>query len=253
LVLEVMVEVQTPLARQLILTVADMQSPPIELRAEALSCLAFVDSPTNETLKYLRHYCGAPAVDMLISSALALGVISTRVLTSDEELSAQLVEFLKGKVESASDAQRRAAYLQALGNTRADQVLETLTSYANSPEPVVRAAAMEALGQFESSQAWDALRQAMQNDKDISLRQAAAGALAGQETEQLVPFFKQQARENSCSQVRALSLVYLTRYVDKDSSLKEFFQHVAASDPDEEIRQPALNLLQQRADESEKE
>ncbi len=136
-------------------------------RCAAVRALGLLRSPA--ALKPLARAVADPSSEVRRQAAEALGALG-------DPVAADLL--LDVMHDAAEPLEVRAAAARALGHLRIPQVLPPLQALLKSPEPLLRAAAIEALGRLNFARTYRLLAPLLWREPERSVRHAAARALA---------------------------------------------------------------------------
>ncbi len=138
-------------------------------RCRSVIALALGMQGTPAALQSLARALADPSSSVRQSAAEALGQIANPVATG------LLLDVLDNAQEPL---EVRAAAARALGKLRLPQVLSPLQHLLDAPEPILRAAAIEAFGALRSARAYQLIAPFLWRDPDRAVRHSAARAMA---------------------------------------------------------------------------
>jgi hypothetical protein len=151
-------------------------------RKRAIIALAGVAQPTTESIEALwslsRSGASERGRDPAAGTAtLALGSLGQRLIaTQDDRYAALRTDLLSGATGGA-DAQQRASFVHALGNTGDASLSRDIVPLLSDSEPAVRGAAAQSLGTLGTDAAADELMARLQQEKVATVRGAIAESL----------------------------------------------------------------------------
>ena len=144
---------------------------------------------------------------------------------------------------NSADSQERLRALTALRNYEPDVVVPLLKTKLDDPEFIVRSFVAMGLGRKQRPDAFDALLELMQNDKDYNVRAEAANSLAMYGKASL-PYLLQLFRENDNWLIRRSILAAIMDMGEPDALLEICLTGLAGSEATvQEASADALRIL----------
>ncbi|MDP7034179.1 MAG: HEAT repeat domain-containing protein [Planctomycetota bacterium] len=234
----------TPQAQDTLRQIAKNPRFSISDRAQAVSALAMVESPSDTTIEALVDFMDQPNEEINSAALLGLGTASNRLQSVDPSLFREVLHILHQRLESPlARAQNKELILTSIGNAGSTDSLPYLRLYAQNEDPLLRSAALSALGFLrEGTEPVTLLQRALEHDTDPLVLERAARALSRHGSSEALSIFRTQAVKSSSVEVRMEALNYLYHHNTTERTSKKFFEDIARSDPSDAVRRFASDL-----------
>jgi HEAT repeat protein len=215
-------------------------------RESALLTLLASAEPQPETIDGLKRMANDGDPEHRETALMVLGGAARAASGSETggAAAAEAVAFMQEGMQRATNDTERALYLDALGNTGSPAAFEAAADGLESPSPVVRASAVDALRHVKSEDADSAIGDIALTDPDEDVRRSAVQAMARRELDApALAVLAQVVRRDKSVVVRGEAVTVLGRKRN-DQQVRSLLTEVATKDPAEPIRQLARKLLE---------
>ncbi|MDQ3340567.1 MAG: HEAT repeat domain-containing protein [Myxococcota bacterium] len=209
-----------------------------DARMHAAITLGLTAAPTRDTLRALEESAQG-AGDLANTATLAQGNAAMRMRDDDSSASNQQVDALLARLARATDDDERALVLRALGNTGDPRILDAVSRSLASANIGVRMAATEALRLVRGAAA-DQLVLARFADSASLVRSAAVFAITERDLAPFAAALSRVVKRDPDIGVRRAIVDLAAARLDE---LRSLVEHVAANDPDAELRAIAVSVL----------
>ena len=209
-----------------------------DTRMHAAITLGLTAAPTRETLRALDDSAKGTG-DLANTATLAQGNAALRMRDDDSGASAAQVDALLARLARATDDEERALVLRALGNTGDPRILDAVSRALASANIGVRMAATEALRLVRGGAA-DQLVLARFADGASLVRSAAVFAITERDLAPFAAALTRVVQRDPDVGVRRAIVDLAAARLDE---LRPLVEHVAANDPDAELRAIAKSVL----------
>jgi hypothetical protein len=209
-----------------------------DTRMHAAITLGLTAAPTRETLRALDDAAKGTG-DLANTSTLAQGNAALRMRDDDSGAASAQVDALLARFARATDDDERALVLRALGNTGDPRILDAISQALASANIGVRMAATEALRLVRGAAA-DQLVLARFADGASLVRSAAVFAITERD---LAPFAAALARVVQRDPDIGVRRAIVDLAAARLDEMRALVEHVAANDPDAELRAIAKSVL----------
>lgn len=177
------------------------------------------------------------------SARLMTGALASNTRENSPETSERAVGALLDDYHLASSPVQRADGLRSLGNAGDVAALREAREAAQSSDPIVRAAAAQALRRIPSDAADRILAVLVEDPVDFVRGSALGAALYRDPTEILVPVVERVARLDALANIRREAVRVLVRWKDQVPSARATLEWVAQNDPEPDLRKVASEGL----------
>ena len=143
----------------------------------ALVALADVEEPNEDTLVILWETASREDRSVASTAMYALGSVGRTLKRAERTDYTALRDQLRRGAAQASEAGRRAAFVQALGNTRDEAVTDDLASWLDDPASSVRRAAALSLGRVGRAGTAEVLVARFAEERSSEVRGAIAESM----------------------------------------------------------------------------
>jgi hypothetical protein len=221
-----------------------------EIREAAIGHLGLSKEPTVDTVNTLLKVASTEADPTLRNQAIlslgdAAGKLSNSATANDSDLAKQSIAGLADQLHASKDPQNQVLYLQALGNAGGTNVHSATADYINSTDPSVRQAAIFAQRYVSGEEADKAIVSALLKDEDPALRGTAAQAASFRTlTPTLLAGITEGLQTEQQGGVRNNIVECLGAFLPQSPSvIRRLLQAVAQNDPDPQVRDSAVKVL----------
>jgi HEAT repeat protein len=221
---------------------------PAARRMDAAIALAQGKQPTAEAAGALDAAIGAADPGLSSTATLASGAVVNQANAAagnppDYAPTRDAVQKLVDGLRGARDDQARLVYLQALGNTGDARALPALQPFLASPSPALRGAAVFSLRFFTGASVDEALAAAL-HDPETGVRRAAASTLSyRRDVSPLEDAIREAVEEDKEMSVRLAVLDGLKFKLREDEAIGGLFAWSAEHDAAAEVRNLARQVL----------
>lgn len=210
-----------------------------------LPSLAAVEQPTTSTVQTLEKL-SVEATDprVLTTAQLSLGTIAHRLSETAPDRANAIVDRFTQALQNAKSDEAIKQNLLVLGNAGSVRSLTAIRPHLTSPQSDIRTIALVSLRWIPGQPVDDLLNESLQRDTDEMVRAETAAALSFREMT-VVNFAiqKQAITTDPSPKVRLALLNNLWQVREQMPEVKSIVQQIAQTDPAEELRQTATNLL----------
>lgn len=235
----------TPACQSALADIAGSTQLDAATRTGALTGLALVEHPTEETLGALERVSSREADRGVRDAAtLALGAAGYAARASDAPFAATAFDALAARLASTSDAGEITALLDALGNTGDPRVMDLATHLVGHASPEVREAAVAVVRLVATPEADAFVVAQMRARDDDALRSGALRAAMFRALDPLLDGLESLTRDPERA-MRARTVSMLGERLRDAPVAGELLLRVAESDPDAELRDAARAWLRQ--------
>lgn len=216
-----------------------------EVIARLLPAFVTIQEPTTELRTCVIDLGEAGPTSDVRTMATMIGGALARQLSAANPIAADgIVKALLHRLQSAADSGQKRILLLALGNSAAAVAFPVVHKYVESPRPELRSAACTALRWMPDKTVARILTGRLSEDKDASVRFAAAGALRFlPATTAIVEALCRVATHDTDAQVRQASLASAWPAHKGFATVVTSAKTMAAKDASEENRKLAKKLL----------
>ena len=242
LVLGAMGAAGTEAVQEALRDVFDSRAWPDTRRVAALFALAQVTDPTGDIDDTLRRIASA-ADPCAATSLLVLGAVADRVRDQPERRGTIHAE-LEGMLDDPRvSPARRLLAVEALGNLGPEKLPALFPELYARGDAALRRATLRALRRTGSADATRFLTDAALGDASEKLRQEALTILGDGKREGGIHALAEIVFEGKTPSLRRRALDSLVQRLDEEPSIREVVAWVVDSDPADELRSHAAELL----------
>jgi HEAT repeat protein len=204
--------------------------------------LGLVNAPTAKTTQYLQTMLEDPLHGR--QAKLSLGSTVQHLKDSDSAAADAIVELLSVRHQKSEDPIERAAYLDALGNTRYDEAMPVIVAALSSEESAERNSAVLALRHFSGAAVDDKIRVAAISDPDDVVRHTAISVIADRTpTVPLMEAIDTLMRSDPILMVRRSAIMAGVTLREQVPAIGDTLAWVAKNDPEPKLRELAAGYL----------
>lgn len=207
-------------------------------KTTAAMSLGLVKEPAEGTKQALAEAAGSKDPSLSSTATLALGNLAK----SAGESAADVVDDLVAKLAAATDANDRAHFLDALGNTGSPRAKAAILAHVHDAESLVRGAALSALRFQTGDDVVEALGGGLLAP-EMAVRRASLSAIGQQTIDPYVPIFADYVKRETESELRIFAVRVLARSVNANTAVEGVLSVVATQDADPKVREAAESAL----------
>jgi len=212
---------------------------------ESLSCLTFVNKPTDATIEVFQDLSKNHKEENVRSTALlGIGSLASRFAESNPEKTSLIVYDLEQKVQNVQDKNEKILLIDALGNAGSSSSLPYLSNLVQDKDIAIRGSALLALRSISDNRADEILANALKEYKDHSTLKNALSAMEYRNpTPVLFSTVKQKLAEESSEElkIRELKILWNMRKAFPDA--ESIIRNYAHNDPSEKVKNNAKAMM----------
>ena len=212
----------------------------------ATVALAGISNPSPQTLEILWQTTISDNNQLAATAAYTLGSMGSRMNEDNHPDYLTLRNELLSNANSSHNAQQRASYIYALGNTRDPEVVVDMANFLDDQQPAVRQAAAKSLGLMPSQEAADMLISRFNNEASSAVRGAMAESLTTlplEDASQPMAAMNQMMFRENDEKTRLSMVAFMAKNLDRYPQYKTNLQALARQEPSKRIRQTINEAL----------
>jgi hypothetical protein len=217
---------------------------PVELRELAIASFVQVENPLPEVADRFKALVGQGGEEGLASTALlALGTVTMRWRGLGNEEAAGLAGFIVEQAGANQDDSWTRTSLAALENAGHPLAAEFILAQSRVEDESTRGRALLALKRLEGAEVEGRLWEALEKDPSADVRIAAIRAMEFKDATPFDDAVRKALQQDSDESVRTAAISYFARRILEDEGARTLVQNAAAQDTAESVRKFASEAL----------